>query len=204
MSRHDKRQTENPMELTFNSPTPIPSNHQNQIQDELNVLQITPSSSTEQNASCKINDTSSNLKFIQINLHTSKAATAKLFKFAIENSIDVLLLQDYYHYNCKVVGTLAGWQVFQSPNLTSAIIVTNPLYQAIISYSNKDSIFINLITDSKNITIGSIYSKPNADFLEDMTWLEFFDPLSNIIMGGDLNVRLSLLGYIRENDRQRY
>lgn len=51
------------------------------------------------------------------------------------------------------------------------------------------------------ITVGSAYSPPKGNFATDMEWLNFFDPLQTLILGADLNVHLSLLGYQNEDER---
>lgn len=94
-----------------------------------------------------------------------------------------------------------SWQVFTSEEMTSAVVVTRKNIQAVLSYRDKNSVFINLTTINGKITVGSIYSRPRGNILNDMNWLNFYNPLQNIIIGADLNVHLSLLGYKKDDER---
>lgn len=144
------------------------------------------------------------LNFIQINLQHSRAATETVMGLVNQHKIEVMLLQDFYHQNNKVHAVpSSGWQVFTSANLTAAIIVTNRNLQVVLSYRDANSVFINVTTAQGCLTIGSIYSMPRSNLLEDMNWLDIFSPLHNIIVGADLNAKLALLGYNREDERGR-
>lgn len=115
-----------------------------------------------------------------------------------QEKIEILLLQDFYHTNNKIHAVpSSGWQVFMSNNLTAAIIVTRRDFQVVQSYKDGNSVFVNVTTAAGRLTVGSIYSRPRSNLLEDMTWLDVFTPLSNIIIGADLNAKLALLGYKR-------
>lgn len=144
------------------------------------------------------------LNFIQINLQHSRAATETVMGLANQHKIEVMLLQDFYHQNNKVHAVpSSGWQVFMSANLTAAIIVTNRDLQVVLSDRDANSVFINVTIAQGCLTIGSIYSMPRSSLLEDMDWLDIFSPLHNIIVGADLNAKLALLGYNREDERGR-
>lgn len=122
--------------------------------------------------------------------------------FANENKIEVLLLQDFYSQDGKVFAVPSSrWQVFVSKKLTAAVLVTRGDLQVVHSYSDDNSVFVNITTTTSLVTVGSIYSKPKGNLLQDMAWMDFFSPLKRIIVGADLNARLALLGYLREDER---
>lgn len=122
--------------------------------------------------------------------------------YANKHHIAILLLQDYYHQNEEIWAVPSkNWQTFTSINHTAAIVITRQDLQAIQTYTDENSVFINLTTQDSELTIGSLYSKPSSDLSKDMHWLEHFIPLKRLILGADLNVHLSLLGYQNEDAR---
>lgn len=122
--------------------------------------------------------------------------------YANANKISILLLQDYYHHNEEVWAVPSkNWQVFQSKNHTAAIIITRQDLQAVQSYTDENTVFINSTMMDGELSIGSTYSKPSSDLSKDMLWLEHYNPPKRLILGADLNVHLSLLGYQNEDAR---
>lgn len=65
------------------------------------------------------------------------------------------------------------------------------------------SVFVNLsVKDHSSIIIASQYSSPSADLGIDFDeWLDSYPDYENLIMGADLNVRMKVLGYAREDHR---
>lgn len=119
-----------------------------------------------------------------------------------KNKIEVILLQDYYHPKNEIWAIPSNsWQRFTSINNTAAVVITRPDIEAIETYKDDNSVFVNITTTKGKITVGSAYSKPKSDFTTDMKWLNFFNPLHHLILGADLNVHLSLLGYRKEDAR---
>lgn len=141
------------------------------------------------------------IKFLQINLQTSKAATENMVGFANSNKIEVLLLQDYYNFNDKIWAIPDSWQSFTSTKMTAAVVVTRRDIEVIHAFSDENTVFVNITTTEGKITVGSIYSRPKGNLLTDMKWIDYFDPLQNIIIGADLNVHLTLLGYVSDDER---
>lgn len=121
--------------------------------------------------------------------------------FANKNKFLVLLLQDFYHFNDAIWTIPTNWQSFVSKHKTAAVIVTHKDVKVIETSKDDNAIFVNLTTETGKLTIGSAYSKPKGDFRMDMKWLNFFVPLKHLILGADLNVHLSLLGYQKEDER---
>lgn len=77
--------------------------------------------------------------------------------FANSNKIEILLLQDFYSLNGKVWALPNSWQAFTSKELTAAVVVTRRDIEAIHSYSDENSVFVNITTTDGQITVGSIY-----------------------------------------------
>lgn len=122
--------------------------------------------------------------------------------YANAQQISILLIQDYYHPNDEVWAVPSKtWQTFTSTNQTAAIIITRQDLQAVQSYNDDNAVFINLTTSEGVLTIGSLYSKPSSDLSKGMQWLNYFDPPRKLVLGADLNVHLSLLGYQNEDAR---
>lgn len=85
--------------------------------------------------------------------------------------------------------------------MTAAVIVTRRDISAVHSYSDENSVFVNITTVDGLITVGSIYSRPRGNLVTDMNWLNNFDPLQNIIIGADLNVHLTMQSYDNDDER---
>lgn len=83
------------------------------------------------------------MSFIQINLQGSKSATSTLMGFANKNKILILLLQDFYHFNEEIWSIPKNWQAFTSKNKTAAIIVTRKDIEAIQTYKDDNTVFVN-------------------------------------------------------------
>lgn len=69
------------------------------------------------------------------------------------------------------------------------------------TYSDDNSVFVNITTTTGLVTVGSVYSRPRSNLTQDMKWLDFFQPVKNLLVGADLNAHLSLLGYDKEDER---
>lgn len=119
--------------------------------------------------------------------------------FANSRRSEVLLIQECYHNENKIWAVPSKrWQTFQSNNKTIAVIVTRSDIQAVCTYKDSNSVFINITTVTGTITVGSAYSPPKGNFATDMEWLNFFDPLQTLILGTDLNVRSSFTPWLSE------
>lgn len=122
--------------------------------------------------------------------------------FANEHQILILLIQDYYHTDEGLFAVPSShWKVYESSNQMAAVVVTRGDIEVVESYCDGNSIFVNITTSTGKVTVGSTYSRPKADLRKDMAWLDYFDPLHHLILGADLNVHLSLLGYQNEDER---
>jgi hypothetical protein len=102
-----------------------------------------------------------NIKCLQINLQRSKAATAHLNKFIMENNIDLVLIQEPYVIKSKVCDFPVNYRTFYSENIVTpktAIIVINNKIQVLFlqTYSNIYSTFIKLQLQNKNFLCFSI------------------------------------------------
>lgn len=123
--------------------------------------------------------------------------------YANEHQIHILLIQDYYKKNNRIWSTPSNWFSYQSTDNTAAIIITKKDLLPNLTYQDQNSVFVNILTTEGPMTVGSIYSRPSAPLQQDMNWINNFSPLQRIIVGADLNARLSLLGYRAENEKGR-
>lgn len=140
------------------------------------------------------------LKILQINLAKNKQANLLLTNYAITNKIDIILFQDATFDSNKSFNS--SWPTIISKLGCSGIAVVNSdlTFNTIITTNH--SIFINILSDSENITIGSIYSPPSSNFSEDMDeWVPFLPASNKFLLGGDFNAHSVLWGYNRSNNR---
>lgn len=126
-----------------------------------------------------------------------------LVGFVNHQRIAVALIQDFYLKDDRVWSVPTNWSVYKSKNNTAAILISRTDIISNQVHKGDNSIYVNIMTNTGTLTIGSIYSKPHAPLQEDLTWIFNHPNLENLIVGADLNVRLSLLGYRTENEKGR-
>lgn len=138
------------------------------------------------------------IHFLQINLNHCADANNNLSLYVDEKGIDVILVKDPYFFG----GIPGHWRVFFSNNLSSAIIIINQDYRVVESMKFNNSVFVNIKVHARNLIIGSQYTSPSSDLSQDIEdWKNVFEDTSNLIIGGDFNVPLLQLGYVRESER---
>jgi hypothetical protein len=103
------------------------------------------------------------IKFLQINLNHTKTATQLVAQYALQNNLDILLLQDPYVYNTNLLGFPQNWRYYHSTNLKAWIIIINPRLLITPIAPNFSSIFIYLNQHPHLIVVGSQYISPTAD-----------------------------------------
>lgn len=125
-----------------------------------------------------------------------------MVKYSIENSVDLVLVQDPYIHDNIFSGLPQNWSVFFSKNKTASIIVIKRNILAIKSFESNNSVFINVQIDKSTIHIGSTYSSPSSDLEDDLySWQSYFENPNNIFLAGDFNAKLRPLGYPYTDER---
>lgn len=118
---------------------------------------------------------------------------------------DILLDQDPYIKEGKVVGFPSGWNLFPSGALTAAVVITNREFQCVEAFRSGNAVFVNLSEQDSVLTIGTQYSVPSGDIRADLdSWgavpcLNF----ENFIISGDFNAREPAWGHSRPDARGR-
>lgn len=132
------------------------------------------------------------LRILQINLNRSVVANDLLKHDVERNSIDIVLFQDG---NLGKAGSINSWPTLLSGSKNCGILISNSNFIFNCTKINKKSIFINLITDLGNLTIGTVYSPPSSDFGSDMReWTPQFPSSNLFLIGGDFNAHSPPMG----------
>lgn len=76
--------------------------------------------------------------------------------------------------------------------------------QALLLKQENNSVYVNIETVNKIITIGCQYSPPSSDFVEDLQeWNDLRGHSNNFLLCADLNAHSPIWGYPQEDDRGR-
>lgn len=144
-------------------------------------------------------------KVVHINLRKSRVAVAQLVQYAVESNVGILLVQDPYVKDGRIVGFPTGWSLFPSGALTSAIIVTHSKLQCVEAYRSENAVFVNISEISFVLTIGTQYSVPSGDLRADLeSWGDVLTlNFDNLVISGDFNARDPAWGYSRPDARGR-
>jgi exonuclease III len=119
-----------------------------------------------------------NVKFLQINLQTHKAAINRLNRFIDEKNIDIVLTQEPYVLNQKVCRFSSDYRIFQTSNANesprASIIVINPSIQAtgIQTFTNEFVAVVQIQTSNETILLLSLYCSPNEDLEPKLEYTE--------------------------------
>lgn len=145
------------------------------------------------------------ISVLQINLNHTKAANQLAAQYALQNEIDILLIQDPYVFQTGLLGFPLGWKHYPSQNKKAWIVITNPKILTTPLKTTFSSVFI-LINQKPFLTVvGSQYIPPSDNIrLRLDEWSsnfhnDFYN--SDFLLGGDFNARSQLWGYSFEDDR---
>lgn len=147
------------------------------------------------------------LKFLQINLNHCRAATSQLINFIIESGTQLVLFQDPYLHGEEraLIGIPGDFSTFLSSEKSAGILISDKSLYCIETATFENSIFISILASASAsgdpLFVGSLYSPPSSNLLNDLTpWLSTFANKTCLI-GGDFNGSHRLWGYSRNNDR---
>jgi hypothetical protein len=117
------------------------------------------------------------IKVLQINLQHSKNATNACTNYINENKIDIVLVQEPYILNNRVTGFPLSYQIIQSETDSmprAAIIIANKnvFVVKLVKNCNRDSVWISIRMNGRDLTLSSIYMSPNANIENDLNNLE--------------------------------
>ncbi len=87
------------------------------------------------------------LKLVQINLNNCRAAMSNIIGYTIQNSIDIVLVQDPYTRDGRVIGFPGAWNSHFSSNLSAGILIINNKLQATMTLKTKNVVIVNILMD---------------------------------------------------------
>lgn len=145
--------------------------------------------------------TQGNITVCQINLNNCRAATHLLVEFATNGKIDIILTQDIYLRNEVPIGLPQSWTYLPSRRGSSAVVITRRSLVHLIRRVTENAVVIEIEGPDGKFEIGSVYSSPSSDLLEDIQNLELDPGDNNIILSGDLNAKNRSWGYSRNDGR---
>jgi ribonuclease HI len=143
------------------------------------------------------NNVLNKIKCLQINLQRSKASTAHLNQFIINNNYDIVLVQEPYIVKSKVCGFPVSHRVFYNETVAvpkNAIVVVNSKIQVLFiqSVSNEFSTFINVEFRRSSFTLVSAYCSPLEDINRELTHIKEALTVINprkVLIGFDSNAK---------------
>lgn len=142
---------------------------------------------------------------LQHNLNHARAANAATAQLALELKIDILLLQDPYVMEGRLLGFPGVWKCFHSTNNQAWLVITNPNIIYTAFPANPTSIFAQIETAKGPIVIGSQYIAPSLSTEDSLAeWESFIKNIPSeaaLLVGGDFNARSPLWGYSYEDSR---
>lgn len=141
------------------------------------------------------------LRIVQINLQSCRAASSNLTKFMIDQKRDLACVQDPYVKDNNLPGFPTGWTIFKSINLTAAIIQANSKLKLIQALNTENSIFVNIQAINHSFYVGAFYSPPSANFTDNLSEWECHMAGHSFVISGDFNAKNTLWGCSRNDTR---
>ena len=159
----------------------------------------------------KIHDqTPTQLKCLQLNLHHSRLATDNLNKIIEEENIDILCIQEPYEIRKQITGFPRRLKIFieGEGKHRAAILVNNNRLDTILlkQLSDEDAVVIELILGNKKVIIASMYFDINRNIDTDLRKIEAIiqhAQYAGILIAMDSNARSSSWHDILTNGRGR-
>jgi hypothetical protein len=112
------------------------------------------------------------IKFLQINLQHSRAATNNLLKTKEDDDIDVICTQQPYVINNKVVGISRKYKIlaYGEGRRRAAIVITNKMIDSILirQLSAEDAVVMEVMYNKVKIIIASMYFDINRQIEDDL------------------------------------
>lgn len=142
-----------------------------------------------------------NLVIVQINLHHCSDANDALSSYAESSGVHFFLCQDPYISGGVFAGLPPDWVCFYSSSFSSVILATNKAFAIVKGLVTHNAVFITLTLKIGPLILGSVYAPPLGNLDNDLSWINYYHNCTRIVVGGDFNVPLKMLGYSREDGR---
>ena len=137
---------------------------------------------------------------MQINLQHSKAATANLMQITVEESTDIICIQEPYTIKNKVVGISSKFRTFTNARTRSraAIVVTNKHIDALLfkQFSDADAVVAEITLDGVKLILASMYFDIDRQIEVDLSKFEAVLQHANgvgVLLAIDSNARSASL-----------
>ncbi|GBM97477.1 hypothetical protein AVEN_103889-1 [Araneus ventricosus] len=144
------------------------------------------------------------LRILQINLGKGKVATANLPKEAKTHKIDLILVQEPYSKDGKILGIRKSWKQWLSANGTAGIISLPSANAPIFLGTKENAVAIKIQTSIGPLSIISGYSSPYSDIQYTIQYIsQFITSLTqeSVLIGADMNAHSTLWGYPNDSPR---
>ena len=147
---------------------------------------------------------------LQINLQHSRTPTYNLMKLIDTEEPDILLIQEPYEYQNRLVGIEKKYRIFTAGNgkYRAAIIIINSKIDAILNakLSDEDTVFLEIINENLKFFTASTYFDLEDQIENNFTTI---DGLMSFVKGGriliavDRNARSKTWHNVKTNSRGR-
>jgi len=150
------------------------------------------------------------LKFIQVNLQHSRAATANLMKLVAEYETDIIFIQEPLTIQGKVVGISTKYKIFTSGDdrCRAAVVVTNKQIDVMLIHqlSDADTVSVEIINGNTKLIAANMYFDRESHIEDDISKIELIlhhSKNTGILIASDCNARSTLWHDKLTNSRGR-
>jgi len=138
----------------------------------------------------------SGLRFIQVNLQHSRAATDNLMKLVAEDETDIIFIQEPHTIQGKAVGIPTKYKIFTSGDdrCRAAVVVTNKHIDVMLIHqlSDPDSVSVEIVVGNKKLIAASMYFDMERQIEDDIVKIELIlhhSKNTGIIIAANCNAR---------------
>ncbi|GBM04605.1 hypothetical protein AVEN_75568-1 [Araneus ventricosus] len=147
------------------------------------------------------------LKFVQVNLHHSIAATTSLVERAKDQKISVACVQEMYQVESKPVGIPSHCKLFvtQREKLKAGIIVLHPDLSVMKVFTATNTVGVSFPYRGMNLLLITVYCPPKEDLYHTLAELQtcLMLPYDRVLLTGDFNSKSPVWGSDVEDERGR-
>ncbi|KFM76920.1 Hypothetical protein in type-1 retrotransposable element R1DM, partial [Stegodyphus mimosarum] len=169
-----------------------------------------PGSNTEHVINATVTDQHPTIRCLQTNLQRAHAATSQAAVYVANENIDIILGQEPYHKEGKLVGFPLQWNTYQRTDAAlpprSFITICNPTWSPIIIMAERDCVAILLEVCNLTILLVSLYSPPTEEAgptIERLQHLMNHHRTEHVLIAGDFNAHSTTWGYADSTPKGR-
>ena len=153
----------------------------------------------ETNNTIKTHAKQTGIKFIQVNLQHSRAATANLMKAVAEDETDIIFIQEPHTIQGKVFGISTIHKIFTSGDdrCRAAVVVTNSQIDVTLIHqlSDADTVAVEIIKGNTKLIAASMYFDREHQIEDDLIKMESIlhhSKNTGVLIASDCNARSTL------------